>query len=45
VQLVPEAVDELRRDLAQSIAAEEPLEVAEPPLVVVDGVLIKTELL
>src|SRR6185437_3594680 len=36
----PEPVDELGRDLAQPVAAEEPLQVSESPLVVVDRVLV-----
>ena len=44
-ELVAEAVDEPRRDLAQPVAAEEPLEVPEPPAVVDERLLGQVELL
>lgn len=33
-ELIAEAIDQLGRDLAQPVAAEEPLEIREPPAVV-----------
>ena len=44
-ELVAEAVDQPRRDLAQPVAAEEPLQVVEPPAVVDEGLLREVELL
>jgi hypothetical protein len=45
VELIPESVDQPRCDLAEAVAIEELLQVAEPPLVVVDRVVVETELL
>jgi hypothetical protein len=45
VQLIPEAVDQPRRDLAKPVAPKETLQVAEPPLIVIDGVFVETKLL
>lgn len=45
MQLIPEAVDQPRRDLAKPVAPKETLQVAESPLVVVDGVFVEAKLL
>lgn len=45
MELVTEAVDDARGDLAEAVAAEELLDVAEPPLVVIDRVRGEPELL
>lgn len=44
-ELVAEPVDQSRRDLVQAVAAEEPLQVAEPPFIVVDGGWLDPQLL
>src|SRR5882757_7386372 len=44
-ELVPESIDQPGADLTQPIAVEEPLEVSQAPLVVVDRVLVEPEAL